>query len=98
MVERFITRFKLPRHQSPLTRSADSFRFGHESDQYPRAFGTAFIRGGSAVSYHQQHPIPKLVAVFERTGTGKTSFIEDVAGQSQGLGHHLSPCKLHAQI
>jgi len=38
---------------------------------------------------------PILVAVFGKTGTGKTSFIKSVTGWDLKIGHGLESCKLY---
>jgi Cdc6-like AAA superfamily ATPase len=53
--------------------------------------------GPTCATATESRPAPKLIAVFGRTGTGKTSFIEDVSGQKQGVGHNLTSCKLQSQ-
>jgi ATPase subunit of ABC transporter with duplicated ATPase domains len=36
-----------------------------------------------------------LIAVFGMTGTGKTTLIEKISGQSLAVGHNLRSCKQH---
>lgn len=47
----------------------------------------------STIGQRRYSAPPKLIAIFGRTGTGKTSFIEDVSGEKQGVGHDLTSCK-----
>lgn len=47
--------------------------------------------GGGFVSGYEKKPI--VIAVFGKTGTGKTSFIKAVTGQDLHVGHGLESCK-----
>lgn len=40
---------------------------------------------------------PILIAVFGKTGTGKTSFIQSVTGKEMKVGHGLESCKYSSQ-
>lgn len=53
--------------------------------------GDSFDGGNNSTTEDPKKPI--VIAVFGRTGTGKSSLIKSVSGQDVNVGHGLTSCK-----